>query len=689
MLVRNGQDLAIQLRVDFEDLDDDSSGGLTFEEARGVGKQAVGILDLTQGDFDQIDQDQNGELSGEELDLCSRALGVNWNELQHDVPWVNATSSPHVSFNGQLWVFGHWDEIWHSPDGIVWTLAEETTPWGSRGNGTCVVHNGMIWRMGGFDSYNWEEKNDVWYSSDGTTWTEATGAAPWNARWFHSSVVFDGKLWIMGGLAHDNLNDVWYSADGMNWTEATSAAPWCPRDGHSSVVFAGKMWLMGGWASNKVELNDVWSSSDGTNWTEVTNAASWIGRYDFASLVHEGKIWILGGSGDWSHGSYLRNDVWNSSDGLNWTQVTAAAQWSPRDQLTALVHDEKMIVMGGYSEDIWKGFTYSLGPPGEWRRQQRQWIDEKLEESNDDVWREGVGVEVMLTFDDGPHAAPPDGGSNRTQKVLNTLANYTRNGKSQSVKVTFFVQTHARDGEGQYYRGMHPNGREMLKRIDAAGHEIGIHTGSEQDHAFHWQRATLANNTTETEPYDINEPEYWPADGNPDGRNALASDLIRAKAFLEWLPDTDITPNWVRPPGGETWWDSDPEPSPNIVKETYGYYADPQVEPILYLGPKKFGGAYETGSNWHVDSGDSAEGATLQQVIENLGKRIPKKLLNHTKVVILFHDINEVTSEGSPPNTNLKQYLDTIWDVLDANGRVPTFVVLPDPPFPEALSPSS
>ena len=63
-------------------------------------------------------------------------------------------------------------------------------------------------------------------------------------------------------------------------------------------------------------------------------------------------MWVLGGSGP------NTNDVWASSNGTNWTQVTPAAPWSPRYGLGVVVFNNQMWVLGGYVDtsgfdDVW------------------------------------------------------------------------------------------------------------------------------------------------------------------------------------------------------------------------------------------------------------------------------------------------------------------------------------------------
>ena len=56
------------------------------------------------------------------------------------------------------------------------------------------------------------------------------------------------------------------------------------------------MWVIGGISNSGSAYDDVWSSSDGINWTEVTGNAGWSGPYGHASLVYDNKMWGLGGS---------------------------------------------------------------------------------------------------------------------------------------------------------------------------------------------------------------------------------------------------------------------------------------------------------------------------------------------------------------------------------------------------------
>ena len=137
-------------------------------------------------------------------------------------------------------------------------------------------------------------------------------------------------------------------------------------------------------------------------------------------------------------------------------------------------------------------------------------------------------VEIVLTFDDGPHSG---GQNNRTRKVIETLAD---NPTASGIRAIFFIQSHAQDANGQYFRGKHPNGEAVLEEALASGHLVQIHTGMDGFGAH------LPQNY---------HPERLEA-------NELVNDLDRCRAFIEGLDygqpeDESHEVEFVRPPGGD------------------------------------------------------------------------------------------------------------------------------------------
>ena len=96
-------------------------------------------------------------------------------------------------------------------------------------------------------------------------------------------------------------------------------AGWKHSDLAMTVVFKDKMWLMGGWYNGRMpdhsSGNEVWCSTDGVKWEQVTSSAVWTPRLAAGAIVFKDKMWILGGIENYYFGNEksLKNDVWYSS----------------------------------------------------------------------------------------------------------------------------------------------------------------------------------------------------------------------------------------------------------------------------------------------------------------------------------------------------------------------------------------
>jgi N-acetylneuraminic acid mutarotase len=294
-----------------------------------------------------------------------------WEQATDSAPWGNRRGHTTVSFQDKLWLIGgnYSSEVWYSPDGESWTLATASAPWIGREDHTSVVFDGKMWVIGGYyGEWTWVPLNDVWYSSNGVDWIQATASAPWYARLGHTSVVFDNKMWVIGGLhmgdlGSESLNDVWYSTNGAQWYQATSSGPWAARMRHSSVTHDGKMWVIFGTVgyTDHVEFReDVWCSTNGTAWTRTTDSGDQ--RYGHSSVVYGGRMWVLGGSSSPLPGEddyYVRSSL----DGVDWVgngESPPGAPWGYRIGHSCVVHDGKIWLLGGSSNDVW---CAGINPP--------------------------------------------------------------------------------------------------------------------------------------------------------------------------------------------------------------------------------------------------------------------------------------------------------------------------------------
>ncbi|MBN2464015.1 hypothetical protein JXD38_00110 [candidate division WOR-3 bacterium] len=290
---------------------------------------------------------------------------MTWTCATDSAGWSARSGHSSVVFDDKVWVIGGagGNDVWCSADGVAWSLTTAGAQWSGRGGHTSVVFDNKMWVIGGSD------RHDVWCSTDGITWIQATDSAGWAGRIYHTCVVFDNKMWIMGGHGHSGLaNDVWYSADGVDWVQATDSAPWTKRMGHISVVFDNKMWVMGGLTGDMSPypgyLTDVWYSNDGMIWTQATADAGCVGRGYQTAVVADGRIWVKGGCvfyGGPSPGGISWDDVWYSSDGVDWTLATDSAGWSARAGHTSVLFDDRMWVIGGADSSAQDDVWYSTG----------------------------------------------------------------------------------------------------------------------------------------------------------------------------------------------------------------------------------------------------------------------------------------------------------------------------------------
>lgn len=307
----------------------------------------------------------------------------DWVCVNPKADWQPRDSMGDYVYRDHLWILGGWFtpetpnplDVWKSPDGRQWTCVQERGPWVQSDLPVALVFRDRMWLMGGRKLPGTECSNKVWSSSDGVDWVLEAGQAGWSPRVASAFAVFGDRMWVLGGTEsfYDHSpakvrNDVWSSADGRAWTQVTASAPWSARAHGQALVFGDRLWLLGGglWHPEHVAINDVWCSEDGARWHQVCAAAPWAPRLWFTAVVHRDRLWVLGG---WSreHGNF--GDVWTSADGRTWTQVESRVIWTPRHEHSAYVFQDRIWIAGGYAEvldsEVW---SLALPPGWSWDR---------------------------------------------------------------------------------------------------------------------------------------------------------------------------------------------------------------------------------------------------------------------------------------------------------------------------------
>ncbi|HUO58280.1 MAG TPA: protease pro-enzyme activation domain-containing protein [bacterium] len=281
------------------------------------------------------------------LAVCASGQpGNSWSSVATGVAPanMNGMTAFDVGNGPMMWLFGTYTVmggpvggVWYSSDGSSWTQAPQNASQSTvfannntagRNHEGIVVFNGKIYVIGGYSSGG-SVLSDVWNSSDGVTWNQVTSSPVFGHRTDFGLVVYNNKMWLIGGAStltpNDAKNDVWYTTDGVNWCQATASAAFTPRTGLGAVVLNNQIYVLGGQAAytyppacnSNGAFGDVWTSTDGVNWTQVTPSAAFPAGAGYNSVVCGNAMWVLSGNG-----------VWVSTNGSNWIQTNYATAFN-------------------------------------------------------------------------------------------------------------------------------------------------------------------------------------------------------------------------------------------------------------------------------------------------------------------------------------------------------------------------
>lgn len=262
------------------------------------------------------------------LILCTEAFG-SWQQVTSVPQWSPSYGRTVAQLNGRIWLLDDRSGLWSSTDGTQWDLASSAPQ--PHSFGQLLALDGRLWIVGG-GSYT-----DVWSSPDGVNWTQVAFTAPWPSNVL--PFVFEEKIWVLS----QQSGAVWSSPDGTSWTQATASAPWPRRSEGAVAVHNGKMWLLGGAfgePDDEVYLGDVWTSSDGATWTQVTAHAAWTGVTNHGCISFAGRLWVIGD---------LRNPphLWSSIDGEIWDSSVESPPWVFASSPGLVVFGGRLWLVGG------------------------------------------------------------------------------------------------------------------------------------------------------------------------------------------------------------------------------------------------------------------------------------------------------------------------------------------------------
>ncbi len=162
------------------------------------------------------------------------------------------------------------------------------------------------------------------------------------------------------------------------------------RENPGVITYNGQIYVIAGYNATDGYFNDVWRSSNGINWYANTRNAQFEGRTNMAVYNHNNRLWVVGGTNT----STAFADAWYSTNnGVSWNAATLNAQYLPRTSFWGYTtHKGYMYftsgnVSGTYPKEVWRS-------------------------SNGVSWE---GVTLNASFDGGEYGALVSDGTNLYQ----------------------------------------------------------------------------------------------------------------------------------------------------------------------------------------------------------------------------------------------------------------------------------
>lgn len=195
--------------------------------------------------------------------------------------------------------------------------------------------------------------------------------APFAKRSGGQLVSFKGKLWMIGGKDDQSgptpndiiwYGDIWSSEDGISWVLETSKAAFPARSDHQLLEYRDELYLIGGGQALGTDggtwhRSDVWKSSDGVLWQQMTDWA-FSGAHAAKYIVFNDKIWGIGGG---IFPLTANRNIWSTTNGTDWILEVADVPFGVREEHALYIANNRMMVLGGVGEgggdnllsDIW------------------------------------------------------------------------------------------------------------------------------------------------------------------------------------------------------------------------------------------------------------------------------------------------------------------------------------------------
>ena len=123
------------------------------------------------------------------------------------------------------------------------------------------------------------------------------------------------------------------------------------------------MWVAGGKDNGGNLLSDVWNSSDGITWTQVTTNSTFTGRWGHQVVAVNDQLILVGGE----TADGVSGEIWVSgNDGADWAKATSGDvralpdAFKARKEFSMFVQDGSVYILGGLgAKDANSRYTYT------------------------------------------------------------------------------------------------------------------------------------------------------------------------------------------------------------------------------------------------------------------------------------------------------------------------------------------
>jgi hypothetical protein len=270
--------------------------------------------------------------------------------------------------DGELTLLGHTGhekrparQVWTTTDGLAWSEIDqgEAMRFGQPGGYSALVRSTAGWIAQAYEIIDAENAEDhVFVSADRRAWREVTLPGS-----MITTIASNGSTFAYVGVEVASTPQstlTWTSADGETWI--SRPFPELPDDdGVTAIAGAGTGFAVTGQHFvRETEASQPlgWWSSDGSAW----EPSSFAGLEGPAGEAAPRAMWVSpAGLVAHGNGDPLRNALWTSADGRQWTQVTPLPDEAVEGVVFSAWPDGRVLLFGRVEDGepaVWLGTAH-------------------------------------------------------------------------------------------------------------------------------------------------------------------------------------------------------------------------------------------------------------------------------------------------------------------------------------------